>query len=102
MNSYRLTPEAQGDVDGIADYIAASAGLDRALRVVSKIREHFRKLGDSPGLGHFKEDVVGKEFKFSSVYKYLIVYRWDQRPIQIVAIVHGARDLNAFLEDRLD
>ena len=100
MKSYRLTTEAQDDLQEIGDYIAVNASLTRALSVVSTIRAEFLKIGENPGIGHFKEDVVGKELKFWSIYKYLIAYRWEQNPVEVVAVVHGNRDLAALFESR--
>ena len=100
MKAYRLSKEAQGDLEAIAHYIAVNASLERAVSVVSTIRAEISRLGSNPGMGHFKEDVAGNELKFWSVYKYLIAYRWDQKPIEIVAVVHGNRDLTAFFEGR--
>jgi plasmid stabilization system protein ParE len=54
-----------------------------------------------PGMGHFREDLLDKRHRFWSVYSYIIVYRWETKPLQILAIVHGARDLEAFLARRV-
>src|SRR3954468_7514887 len=100
MKSYRLSAEAQHDLQEIGHYIAANASLERALNVVSTIGDEFLKIAETPGIGHFKEEVASKELKFWSVYRYLIAYRWDQNPIEIVAVVHGNRDLTTFFESR--
>jgi antitoxin ParD1/3/4/toxin ParE1/3/4 len=39
--------------------------------------------------------------KFFPVYSYLIVYRPETSPLQIVSILHGRRDLEQLLKDRL-
>jgi toxin ParE1/3/4 len=101
MKRYRLTPTAQRDLDAIAEYIAVEASVERAMIVLREFRDAFRKLGDMPGIGHYREDLLDRRYKFWSVYSYVIVYRWDVTPIQVVAVVHGARDLDAFLARRL-
>jgi plasmid stabilization system protein ParE len=101
MKTYRLTPTAQHDLDAIAEYIAVEASVERAMKVLREFREAFRKLGDMPGIGHFREDLLDRRYKFWSVHSYVIVYRWETEPIQVVAVVHGARDLEAFLARRL-
>ncbi|MDB5301195.1 MAG: hypothetical protein JWO87_2858 [Phycisphaerales bacterium] len=101
MKRYRLTPTAQRDLDTIAEYIAVEASVERAMIVLREFRDAFRKLGDMPGIGHYREDLLDRRYKFWSVYSYVIVYRWDVTPIQVVAVVHGARDLDAFLARRL-
>jgi len=39
--------------------------------------------------------------KFFPVYSYLIVYRPETNPLQVVAILHGRRDVEQLLKDRL-
>jgi len=39
--------------------------------------------------------------KFFSIYSYLIVYRPETKPLQIVAILHDRRDVERLLDDRL-
>ena len=38
--------------------------------------------------------------KFFSVYSYLIVYRPGTKPLRIVSILHGRRDLGQTLKNR--
>ncbi|HEY7089405.1 MAG TPA: type II toxin-antitoxin system RelE/ParE family toxin [Tepidisphaeraceae bacterium] len=100
MKRYLLTPEAQGDLEHIVEYIRVEAGASRAARVLSEIRGAFRKLAGMPGMGHFREDLLDEHYKFWTVYSYVIVYRWEVRPIQIIAVIHGARDLAALFAHR--
>ncbi len=39
--------------------------------------------------------------KFFPVYSYLIVYRPETKPLQVVAILHGRRDLEQLLSKRI-
>ncbi len=52
-------------------------------------------------MGHYREDLLPKDYRFWTLYPYVIAYRWKCKPIQIIAFVHGARDLNAFFEGRM-
>ncbi len=52
-------------------------------------------------MGHFREELLDQRYKFWSVHSYVIAYRWDVSPIQVIAVVHGARWLEAFFHDRL-
>ncbi|HEX3356374.1 MAG TPA: type II toxin-antitoxin system RelE/ParE family toxin [Tepidisphaeraceae bacterium] len=94
--SFLFTPEAEGDVLGIWEFIADDDSVKSADRVIARIYDECQRLGDMPGMGHFREDLLDKRHKFWSVWSYLIVYRWEAKPIQIIAIVHGARDLDLF------
>jgi toxin ParE1/3/4 len=100
MRSYELTTEAKQDLDRIADYIATEASAERAVQVIENFTAAFRRLGEMPGSGHVREELLDSKHRFWSVYSYLMVYRADLRPIRIVCIVHGARDLPAYFEDK--
>ena len=91
-----LTPQAEADLFEIWDLIAEDS-LPSADRVRDEIFEAFQKLADMPGMGHYREDLTDRRHRFWPVYSYLIVYREETDPLQIIAIAHGARELKAFL-----
>jgi antitoxin ParD1/3/4/toxin ParE1/3/4 len=62
---------------------------------------HFTRLAQTPGMGHHREDLVDGRQRFWTVYSYVIAYRDQTRPLEIIAIVHGARQLEAFLQRRI-
>ncbi len=97
---FRLTPEAQFDLDEIADFLVAEAGSSVAVKVVTAIRESFRELAAIPGMGHYHEELLDQRHKFWNVYSYLVVYRWQESPILILAVIHGARDLGRQFQRR--
>jgi plasmid stabilization system protein ParE len=101
VSRFVVTPEARQDVLDIWDYVARNS-LDAAERVVDRIETAFEKLADAPGIGHFREDLLDQRYRFWSVHSYLIAYRWDVKPIQIIAVVHGARDLEVFFDDWIE
>jgi plasmid stabilization system protein ParE len=100
MKTFFITPEARQDMVGIWDYVAED-NIDAADRVLDRFEEAFVKLGDMPGIGHFRDDLLDRRYKFWAVHSYVIAYRWDTMPIQIIAIVHGTRSLEAFFHQRL-
>jgi len=62
--------------------------------------EAFDKLGRTPGMGHKREDLTSYPLLFWPVGAYLIIYRAEQRPIEIVAVARGSRDIPALLRRR--
>ena len=92
MNPYKLMPEAEQDLTDIVDRIALDSPRN-ALKVFDKIHAAARLLADMPLMGHTREDVTDKPVRFWSVYKYLIVYRPERKPLEILRIIHGMRDL---------
>ena len=98
---YVLAPEAALDLVQIWRHIGKNASLEMAGRVESAIRDKIVYLAGRPGGGHWRKDLTDEPVKFFSIYSYLIVYRPETKPLQIVAILHGRRDLEPLLKDRL-
>ncbi len=48
-------------------------------------------------MGHLREDLAEEPLRFWPVYSYLIIYRPDSRPLEIVRVLHGARDVRNLL-----
>jgi toxin ParE1/3/4 len=95
-----FTPEAEEDALAIWQYLADDDSELAADRIIARIYDECQKLGETPGLGHERQDLLDQRHRFWSVWSYLIVYRWQAQPIQVIAIVHGARDLDLFFGSR--
>lgn len=50
-------------------------------------------------IGHIRRDLVGDDVRFWSVFKYLIVYHPQTKPLQVVRVLHDGRDLKALLTE---
>jgi toxin ParE1/3/4 len=96
MSRFVLTPAASADLLEIVDFLREESP-DAARRVLRKLRDSMGKLARTPGMGHLREDLADEPLKFWPVYSYLIIYRPDTRPLQIVRVLHGARDVRALL-----
>ena len=97
---FTFTAEADADVLGIWSYVAEHADTARADRVVADIYDACARLADMPGMGHYRESLVSSRYRFWGVGQHLIVYRWQSRPLEVISIVHGARDLAAYFASR--
>ena len=89
-SGYGLHPEAYGDLDDIRGYIAQESP-DAADRVVSEIFEAIRGLVPFPNRGHRRPDLSSRRLRFAIVREYLIAYAPDERPLWVVAVMHGRR-----------
>ena len=69
-------------------------------RVEAVIRERIAFLATAPGAGHWRRDLTDEPVKFFAVYSYLIIYRPETSPLQVVAILHGHRDVELVLRTR--
>jgi toxin ParE1/3/4 len=98
---YVLAPQAAMDLFEIWRYLKEQTGVAVADRVESAILERLTFLAGTPGAGHYRKDLTDADVKFFSVYSYLIVYRPEKTPLQIVSVLHGRRDLEKILKNRL-
>lgn len=98
-NGVRFTEAAEDDLDDIWEYVA-SGNIDAADRIVIEVRSACERLAEHPGIGHARGDLTHRPLKFWSVYSYLIVYAPDTSPLQILAVLHGARDVGSILGER--
>ena len=58
-------------------------------------------LGKSPGIGHYHLELLSRKYRFWNFYSYVVAYVWEARPIQVISIVHGARNLAVFFSLRV-
>jgi plasmid stabilization system protein ParE len=98
MSRFVLTPAARADLLEIFDYIAQD-NPDAARRVTTELRGAMRKLAEMPEIGHSRRDLAREPLRFWLVYSYLIIYRPEARPLQVVRVLHGSRDVRRILED---
>jgi antitoxin ParD1/3/4/toxin ParE1/3/4 len=98
---YVLAPEAALDLVQIWRYIKKQSSTAVADRVESVIRERIVFLATTPGAGHWNKHFTEAPVKFFPVYSYLIVYRPETKPLQVVSILHGHRNVERILKDRL-
>ena len=93
---FLLTPTAKGDLrDILLDLSEDSTNAAHSLR--ERFYEGFLTLGRSPGIGHYHDELLGRNYRFWNLYPYVIVYAWETKPIRVISVVHGARDLATFL-----
>ena len=91
MSLIQRTAQAEEDLIEIWIYIAQD-NPGAADRVLDDIEERFYALADNPLMGRLRPDIA-PEFRYFTVGKYLILYRTVPDGVQIVRVIHGARDL---------
>lgn len=100
MGRFVLAPVAKTDLAELAIYIREQGSPEAAKQVGEALRRAMRKLADMPGMGHARNDLADESLRFWSVYSYLIIYRPQTKPLQIIRILHGARDVETILESQ--
>ncbi|MCC7415591.1 MAG: type II toxin-antitoxin system RelE/ParE family toxin [Acidobacteria bacterium] len=97
--SYRLTPEAQAQFVAIGEFVAQDS-IEAALNLYDALEGAFEQLAAMPEMGHVREDLTERPVKFWSVFSYLVIYDPASDPLSIIAIVHGARDVESVLKNQ--
>lgn len=90
------SPLAEADLEEIWLYIAQDAP-EQADRVVREIANKSSLLGDQPGVGTTRDELLPGLLSFP-VGAYLIFYRKRERGIEVVRVLHGARDIPRILQ----
>ena len=91
MSKFVLHPEAYADLDEIWEYIAAD-NLDAAARVLDEIYQAVTSLARFPHQVHSRPDLTSRPLRFHVVRDYVIAYAADERPLAVIAILHGRRN----------
>jgi len=89
-SGYTLHLEAFADLDDIRHYIAQE-NPDAADRVMAEIFETIRGLVPFPHKGHRRPDLTSRPLRFILVREYLIAYAPEEKPLWVVAVMHGRR-----------
>jgi len=87
---YRVSKEAERDLDRIFLYWAKRAGLTAAERLIDSITDRFWLLGEYPDAGSPSEDMAAG-VKCFPAGKYLIYYRKSRRGTDIPNISMAPR-----------
>jgi plasmid stabilization system protein ParE len=99
---YVLTPLAKADIFDIWSYIAADSG-DAADRVEQAIYDACAFVAEAPARGHSRLDLTTRSLRFWTVTRYpnyTVVYRPMTGPLEIIAVMHGKRNIRRILKER--
>jgi antitoxin ParD1/3/4/toxin ParE1/3/4 len=97
MKSFVFTPLAERDLNEIWDYLATD-NIKAADRVLDALEKALRGLARNPGKGHWRDDLADRRHRFLLVYSYLIVYRPETKPMQVIRVLHASRDIQSLLD----
>lgn len=98
MKKYVLTNQAEADLADIWLHIAED-NIRAADRLIDSLYAAFVKLAQMPGMGRLRDELASEALRVWPVGQYLIIYRPETKPLKIVRVVSGYRDLPAlFIE----
>jgi plasmid stabilization system protein ParE len=90
MTGYDFHPQALADPDEIWEFIRAD-NLEAADRTIAEILSAVRALVPFPNQGHRRPDLTSRPLRFIRVREYLIAYAPEEKPLWVVAVMHGRR-----------
>lgn len=97
MASYRLSPQAEADLDDIWTYHARRDAVDADL-FTYKLLEQCVLLAEFPLIGVARPELAPN--LRSMVYKkYIIFYRPATNGVEVARILHGSRDIQSLFEE---
>ena len=96
-------PNALADVEEAAVYIGLESS-ESAMRFIDAVEKTMRLLSGNPGLGIARtltrRKLLGlRSFPVKGFEKYLVFYLPHEHGIEVLRVLHGARDLPTVLED---
>jgi plasmid stabilization system protein ParE len=103
MSRYVLTPLAIADIFQIWSYIAQD-NIQAANRVEDAIYDACEMIAENPSVGHSCAGITTRFLRFWTLVRYsnyTLVYRPDTKPVEIVAVLHGRRNITSILRGRL-
>ena len=96
MSDVRISPRARSDLIEIWSYIADDS-VANADAFIDKLHGTIQVLAKQSGSGRHREELAPGILSFP-FGRYIIFYRASQGAIEIVRILHGARDIQTIFE----
>ncbi|WGV28793.1 type II toxin-antitoxin system RelE/ParE family toxin [Halotia branconii] len=79
----------------------ANDSFEKADQFLQKIDSQLKMLASNPGMGK-KRDSLASNLRSFPVGNYLIFYRSINQDIEVIRVLHGARDIQSIFEDSED
>jgi toxin ParE1/3/4 len=92
VSRFRFTAAASQDLREIVEYLAAEGSPEVARRFVQGLTERCQSLADMPGMGRRREE-LSPGLRSVPEGNYVVFYRPAEDGVQIVRVLHGARDI---------
>jgi toxin ParE1/3/4 len=96
MGQIIQSPQAQNDIIEIWVYLVQD-NQAAANRLIATIDQKLNLLSDSPQIGQNREELA-PSLRSLPVGKYLLFYRIIPNGIELVRVIHGARDIESIFE----
>jgi toxin ParE1/3/4 len=91
--------QSEQDVVEIALYIARD-NPDAAMRLIDRMDEALHMLAGNPQLGRERHE-LGSAVRSFALGNYVLFYRQAAQDIELIRVLHGARDLRAIFKRKI-
>lgn len=92
---YRLTEAARDDIREVIHHIRiVQRSPQNARLVAARLRAQFARLVELPTLGHVRNELEDDNALVRAVSGVLVIYDPTLKPLTILRVIHGARDLS--------
>lgn len=102
MSGYCLTPQADADLDELWWHVASAGGPPAADKLEDELHDLMERQAHMPGMGHLRSDLCVEPLRFFPLSRFLVIYRFETNPLQVIRVLHSARDVRAILESEAD
>lgn len=96
---YHIAPGARRDLDEIWDYIARD-NLEAADRLLDNLYDRFRMISINKFIGSSRTE-IGNNIRVFPYKRYLIFYAPHDETVEILRVLHSARDVDKIFESDL-
>lgn len=93
MSNYKVSPQAHEDLVEIWRFISQKS-VDAADKLLNSFVEKFDLIADHPQSGRARPELA-RNLRSLPVNRYLIFYRPGRDIVEIVRVLHSARDIYA-------
>ena len=97
MTGYQLTPQADADLDELWWHVADAGGPAAADKLEDELHDLMDRLAGMPGMGHLRSDLCDEPLRFFPLYRFIVIYRAETSPLQVIRVLHSARDVRSIM-----
>ena len=100
MSGITISKQAKEDLVAIWSYIADDSQT-AADRVLDTLNDQLTLLSSHPHLGKERSDIA-PGLRFLIANNYLVLYRAIEKKVDIIRVLHGARNLSVLFDEETD
>ena len=101
-----LRERARRDIDEAIEHYLSEAGPTVALKFIDALEGTLRQIGERPASGsprHAHElEIPGLRFRSVGMFPHLVFYVESKADIDVWRVLHGARDIPAWMQQSLE